>query len=103
MQTIAAHSLPSEAAVRTTASHKLQTVTTKTLDRSTHPGMLRLENLRKMLQYALLCLLAKALSANPCFGFAVQYCQLRMPNALVVFAKFFRWSRPSDALFFSFI
>ncbi|KAF1774821.1 hypothetical protein GQ600_503 [Phytophthora cactorum] len=50
-----------------------------------------LEYLRKMLL---------ALAANPCFGFAMQYCQLRMPSALVLFAK---WSRPSEALFFSFI
>ncbi|KAG2787477.1 hypothetical protein Pcac1_g3254 [Phytophthora cactorum] len=59
-----------------------------------------LEYLRKMLLYSLLCLLARALAANPCFGFAMQYCQLRMPSALVLFAK---WSRPSEALFFSFI
>ncbi|KAG6587335.1 Acyl-CoA synthetase short-chain family member 3 [Phytophthora cinnamomi] len=104
-----AHSIPSKAATalvssaRATSSHDLQTVSTKTLARSDHPGMLRLEYLRKMLLYALLCLLAKALAANPCFGFAMQYCQLRMPNALVVFAKAFRWSKQSEALFFSFI
>jgi hypothetical protein len=75
---------------------------TKTLARR-RPGMLRLEYLRKMLLYALLCLLAKAVAANPCVGFAMQYCQLRMPNALVMFAKAFRWHKPSEALFFSFI
>ncbi|EGZ10712.1 hypothetical protein PHYSODRAFT_337488 [Phytophthora sojae] len=108
MQTIA-HSIPSKATAamaaseHTVSSHDLQTVRTKSLARSSHPGMLRLEYLRKMLLYALLCLLAKALAANPCFGFALQYCQLRMPNALVVFAKAFRWSKTSEALFFSFI
>ncbi|ETK71934.1 hypothetical protein F441_21369 [Phytophthora nicotianae CJ01A1] len=59
-----------------------------------------LDYLRKMLLYSLLCLLAKALTANPCFRFAMQYCQLRVPNALILFAK---WSRPSEALFFSFV
>ncbi|KAG1703548.1 hypothetical protein DVH05_007492 [Phytophthora capsici] len=77
--------------------------TSKLIESHGHPGMLRLNYLRKMLMYTLLCLLVKAVAANPCFGFAMQYCQLRMPNALVVFAKAFRWNQPSEALFFSFI
>ncbi|KAL4094591.1 hypothetical protein PRIC1_010249 [Phytophthora ramorum] len=93
------------ASVDSKSTHDLQSVSsTKTLAHSRfHPGMLRLAYLRKMLLYALLCLLAKALAANPCFGFALQYCQLRTPNALVVFAKAFRWSKPCEALFFSFV
>ncbi|RLN55345.1 hypothetical protein BBJ29_008604 [Phytophthora kernoviae] len=70
-----------------------------------HPatlGILRLDYLRKMFLYSLLCLLVKALTANPCFGFAMQYCQLRAPNGLLVFAKAFRWTKPTEALFFSF-
>ncbi|KAK1946652.1 hypothetical protein P3T76_002204 [Phytophthora citrophthora] len=77
--------------------------TSKLIESHRHLGMLRLNYLRKMLMYALLCLLAKAVAANPCFGFAMQYCQLRMPNAFVVFAKAFRWNQSSEALFFSFI
>ncbi|KAL3665665.1 hypothetical protein V7S43_009098 [Phytophthora oleae] len=77
--------------------------TSKLIESHRPPGMLRLNYLRKMLLYALLCLLAKAVAANPCFGFAMQYCQLRMPNALVVFAKAFRWNQSSEALFFSFV
>lgn len=109
MQTIA-HSIHHEAsaaaastaATRTNSSTDLQTAATKKLA-SHHLGMLRLEYLYKMLLYSLLCLLAKALTANPCFGFAMQYCQLRLPNALVVFAKAFRWTKPLEALFLSFI
>ncbi|KAF4043107.1 hypothetical protein GN244_ATG04582 [Phytophthora infestans] len=59
-----------------------------------------LKYLRKILLYSLLCLIAKTLAANPCFRFAIQYCQLRTHNALTLFAK---WSLPSEARFFSFI
>ncbi|OWZ18994.1 hypothetical protein PHMEG_0006818 [Phytophthora megakarya] len=103
---IMARTLHSKTAVSALASSdtELQTTSTKLVGRRHHyPGMLRLEYLRKMLLYAVLCLFAKALAANPCFGFAMQYCQLRMPNALVVFAKAFRWTEPSEALFFSFV
>ncbi|KAG7382553.1 hypothetical protein PHYPSEUDO_004752 [Phytophthora pseudosyringae] len=89
------------AAVRAPASSSSATdLPSKTLvpQQRRHPGMLRLEShLRKMLLYSLLCLLAKALAANPCFGFAMQYCQLRMPNALVAFARAFARPRRSSS------
>ncbi|KAG7394697.1 hypothetical protein PHYBOEH_004821 [Phytophthora boehmeriae] len=78
--------------------------TTKSLQER-HPaalGLLRLDYLRKAFLYSLLCLLMKALTANPCFGFAIQYCHLRAPNALLVIAKAFRCTKATEALFVSF-
>lgn len=93
--------------MKTVAVRGTARVSTSSCSRELQPrrpmGLLRLDYLHKMCMYALLCLLAKAVAANPCFGFLVQYCQLRAPNGLLVFAKAFRWGKPSEALFFSFV